>query len=98
MTSPQVKVGGPGDGIGIILFGGLGMLVAGIIGVVVLVIFWSVLVMRREAARETGKAKSYAPKPKEFGRPRRSISRPSRRAVGRLNPRIAGTEMLAVCV
>ena len=59
---PTGEGGGPGDGIGIILSSGLVMIVAGIIGVVGLVIFWSVLAMRQEAAaRETGGAKSSAP-------------------------------------
>jgi len=44
--------GGPGDGIGMFIFGTLGMVVAGMVGIVVLVIFWSVLAMRNET---TGK-------------------------------------------
>jgi len=54
--------GAPGDGIGVFMFGLAGMFIAGMIGIVALAIFWSVLAMRREAAaRETGEAKSSAP-------------------------------------
>ena len=45
-----VDGGGLGDGIGMLLFGAIGMIIAGMVGIVGLVIFWSVLAARNEAA------------------------------------------------
>ena len=42
--------GRPGNSIGMFIFGMTGMIVAGMVGVVILVIFWSGLAMRCEAA------------------------------------------------
>ena len=42
--------GTAGDGIGMILFGGFGMIVAGIVGIVSLAVFWSAMAARKEAA------------------------------------------------
>ena len=43
--------GTAGDGMGMVLFGGLDMIVAGMLGIVSLTVFWSVLAARAEAAK-----------------------------------------------
>lgn len=43
--------GNAGDGMGMLLFGGLGIIVAGTLGIVGLAVFWSVQTARTEAAK-----------------------------------------------
>lgn len=49
VRSIPAGAGGPGDGMGMFLFGTAGMFAGGMLGVLALVTFWSVMEMRAKA-------------------------------------------------